>query len=389
MRVAVVDLLCNSPFYCGELTRALSRAGIDAELASPRFYLEPEYLDRVRRPGWIRDLVVHASQPRPLRLAMRALEGSVNFAALLAAIGARRYRVVHVEWVPFEGRATPFMRILRAWCDRVGALLVYTAHNAAPHDSERIDRTTLRRDLDRAHLIVAHTSHIARQLTDDLGTRTRVVVIPHGPLFADHALPTRIEAAARVGAPRGPLVLFHGLIRPYKGLDLLGEAWPAVLAAVPTAELRVVGKVADGESRRHVDGLKRMDGVHVVDRYVTVPEMLDHFATADVVVFPYRRISQSGALMTAVGLGRPTVVTPIDGFREQVDGLGSAVVAGDVTGLAIARAIIGSLERLDALTAAAEEDRAALAASPVGWAAVARATRDAYEDGLCATGDRG
>jgi glycosyltransferase involved in cell wall biosynthesis len=379
MRAVVVDLLCNSPFYCGELTQALCRGGTDAELASPRFYLEPGCFDAVPRPSWIRDLVVHASRPRAVRLAVRALEGSLNFASLLVRIRSRDYTVVHVQWVPLEGRSSPFMRILRTWCDRSRTLLVYTAHNAVPHDSARVDRAALRRDLDHAHLVIAQTAHIAQQLRTDIGTATPVVVIPHGPLFADHALPPRREATARIGNPSEPVVLFQGLIRPYKGLDLLAEAWPDVLAAFPTATLYVVGKVADMESRRHLDRLGRLGQVRVVDRYVAVPQMLDFYAAADVVVFPYRRISQSGALMTAVGLGRPTVVTPIDGFLEQTQGLRSAVVADEVSGPAIGRALIVSLESLGELAAAAGDDRRKIASSPVGWASVARATVDAYE----------
>jgi glycosyltransferase involved in cell wall biosynthesis len=381
MRAVLVDLLCNSPFYCGELTQALRRAGVEAQLASPRFYLEPRYLDGVPRPSWIRDLVVHASRPRALRLAVRAVEGSLNFAALLAHIRSRDYAVVHVQWVPLEGRSSPFMWILRRWCDHAGTLLVYTAHNAVPHDAA-VDRAALRRDLDRAHLVIAQTEHIARQLRTDIGTETPVVVIPHGPLFADHPLPPRALAADRIGDPSPPVVLFQGLIRPYKGLDLLAEAWPIVRAAFPTATLLVVGKVSDADSRRHVDRVRSLAGVAVVDRYVPVPEMLDFYAVADLVVFPYRRISQSGALMTAIGLGRPTVVTPIDGFLEQVRGLESALVAEDVSGAALGRALVGGLASLDRLAAATEHDRTTIAMSPTGWTAVAAATLEAYTTNL-------
>jgi glycosyltransferase involved in cell wall biosynthesis len=138
-----------------------------------------------------------------------------------------------------------------------------------------------------------------------------------------------------------------------------------------------------------VDRVRQLENVHVVDRYVAVPEMLDFYAVADVVVFPYRRISQSGALMTAIGLGRPTVVTPIDGFREQVSGLRSAIIANDVTAPAIGRALTASLERLDDLAAAAASDQTALASSRVGWASVAAATRQAYEAHLRSGGGRG
>jgi glycosyltransferase involved in cell wall biosynthesis len=379
MRVVLVDLLCNSPFYCAALTRALSEIGVDAKLASPRFYLEPEFLDDCPRPSWIRDLVVHASSPRPLRLAARTIEGSLNFLQLLARILAGRYDVVHVQWVPIEGGAAPFMRILRSACDRTGTLLVFTAHNAVPHDRDRVDLGALRRNLDRAHHIVAHTDHVARELIEDIGTVTPVSVIPHGPLFLDRLLPPRHEAATRLGEPSGPIVLFQGLIRPYKGLDLLLEAWPSVLEQAPSATLFVVGKIVDDPAAPELRRRAQAQRIEVVDRYVSVNEMLDYYAVADVVVFPYRRISQSGALMTAAGLGRPTVVTPIEGFRQQVEELKSAVVAEAVTGGAIAEALSSSLSRREELAAAAEADRTAIAKSPLGWTAVATATARLYE----------
>ncbi len=97
MRAVVVDLLCNSPFYCSELTRGLRDVGVAAKLASPRFYLEPGVLDACPRPRWIVDVAVHVPRPRPLRLVARAFEGSLNFACLLAHIQARDFDVVHVQ----------------------------------------------------------------------------------------------------------------------------------------------------------------------------------------------------------------------------------------------------------------------------------------------------
>ncbi len=378
MRVLVVDLLCNTPYHCAALTRALSEAGHTAELASPRFYLEPAYMDSCPRPAWIHDLVVHASHPRPLRLAVRALEASLNFARLLIRIRARAYDVVHVQWVPFEGRSSPFMRILRAWCDRSGTLLVFTAHNAVPHDRASVDLAAIKRDLDRSHLVVAHSAHVAEELKTEIRTTSPIAVLPLGPQFTDQQLPPRDAAFQRLGNPPRPIVLFQGLIRPYKGLDLLLDAWPEVAEVFPTATLYVVGKLAD---RASGEPLQRplSPNVRVVVRYVSVAELLDYYAVADVVVFPYHRISQSAALMTAAGLGRPTVVTPIAGLQEGVEGLRSATVADDVSPSAIARALIASLAGREELATAAESDRLAIASSPIGWPSVARMTADAYD----------
>jgi glycosyltransferase involved in cell wall biosynthesis len=207
-----------------------------------------------------------------------------------------------------------------------------------------------------------------------------VTVIPHGPLFGDQPRPDRTAAATRLGlSPDGPTVLFLGLLRPYKGLDILADAWPAVRAAIPMARLLVVGRLADAGARPDLDRLTALPGVEARERYVSVPEMVDYHAVSDVVVFPYQRISQSGAFMTAVGLGRPTVVSPIEGLREQAAAIESAIVAAKATGAAIADAIITSLRRGEEASRAAERDRVAIAESATGWPAIARATIAAYE----------
>jgi glycosyltransferase involved in cell wall biosynthesis len=270
------------------------------------------------------------------------------------------------------------MRVLRSLCDRSGTLLVLTAHNAMPHEHAGQDPAVVRRNLNCAHLVVALTDHVAAELAAEIGTKTPIAVVPHGPLFADRALPSRADAATRLGWASGPTVLFLGLIRAYKGVDLLADAWPEVLESIPNARLLVVGKVLDPAATADLNRLRMLPGVEVVDRYVPVARMLDLYAVSDVVVLPYRRISQSAGLMTAAGLGRPTVITPVDGLLEQVQTLTSTIVADDLSGPAVARALSTSLHRSDELQAAAERDRDAIADSAIGWAAVARATIDAY-----------
>jgi len=382
MRVVVVDLLCNSPYYSAPVVRALRDAGVDAELASPAFYLEPHYLDDTPRAVWVTNLAIHTSRPRALRLAGRSVEASLNVARLLARVAAGAYDVVHVQWIPFADRSSAVMRQLRCRCDATGTLLVHTAHNAVPHDRLPTNLTVIRQNLDLAHLLVVHTAHVSADLAEMVRTVTPIEVIPHGPLFVDRELPDRAAATARLGIrSSGPIALFLGLLRPYKGLDLLADAWPMVRIAIPEARLLVVGKRGDRGVGADLERLRGQPGVDVVERYVSVQAMLDYHAVSDIVVVPYRRISQSGALMTAIGLGRPTVLTPLDGLMEQVHGLDSAVVAAEVSAPAVASSIVSSFRRVDELSRVAARDREWIANASFGWRSVGRATADAYERG--------
>ena len=103
-------------------------------------------------------------------------------------------------------------------------------------------------------------------------------------------------------------MLFFGLLRPYKGVDVLLEAWRR-----------------GGAGRRAVDRRDAADG-HVVRRtaracaralrFVSGAELAGAFRAADLVVLPYREIDQSGVLFTALAFGKPMLATTVGGFPE-------------------------------------------------------------------------
>lgn len=383
MRVAVVDLTCNSPFFCRALTNALQEEGrLSVELVSPLFYRERDYLAATRRPRWVVDWAVHGAGRRPTRIALRVLEATANYLSLLRAIMHGDYDVVHVQWVPLGERQSLMMAILRRVCDLSGCLLVFTSHNALPHDSHGVNMRVIGANLDLAHLVIVHSENVHEQLGARMQVRTPVAVVPC-PLFSGDGLPARNEARERLRLGLGPLVLFFGLIRPYKGVDLLDAAWPEVRAAMPDARLLIVGRAEGADAERQVRQIARQPSVNVIDRYVTSGEMLDFLAAADITVFPYQEISQSGALMTAVSCGRPVVITPIAGLMEQAAGLRSSIMATEASGPALAEALSQALERRDQLTILAEEDRRRIEKSSIGWQSAASAMADQYRAGLC------
>ena len=124
------------------------------------------------------------------------------------------------------------------------------------------------------------------------------------------------------------MVLFFGLIRPYKGVDVLLDAWRR--AERPDgAELWIVG-------------MPRMDacfiggaGVRTALRFVSGAELAGAFRAADLVVLPYREIDQSGVLFTALAFGKPLLLSAVGGFPEiAATGAAELVPPGDADALA-------------------------------------------------------
>jgi len=158
----------------------------------------------------------------------------------------------------------------------------------------------------------------------DADRRTIAARFPDMPLrVLPHPVESRPPAdraeARRALGIEGPLVLFLGLIRPYKGLDVLFDAAPRIVAETGSG-IAVVGEVFP-ESRAEMDrlmGRPIASHIRLIDRYVTEAEMDRWLAASDVVVCPYRKNSGSGIAARAIAARRPVVASDQSGFRPFV-----------------------------------------------------------------------
>jgi glycosyltransferase involved in cell wall biosynthesis len=297
---------------------------------------------------------------------------------LLGRIGALAPAVVHVQSL----LSTRFDAVLWPLVRR-RARLVATAHNVRPHEHGRWEEWTLWRMLRAADAVVAHTRQAADTARRRLGPGHRVELIHHGDyaFFRDGRAADQVAARRALDLPeRGRLLLAFGAIRPYKGLlDLIG-ALPAVRRRHPDAHLVVVGPLLVGSRAEYEEAIAHAhvdDAVTFRPVYVPHAEVATYFAAADVAVFNYRDVTDSGALRVAASLGTPIVATSVGAFREFLaDGAtGRLVPPGDAGALATT---LGDV-LADAAGAARMADAArVLSASAWSWTDSARATLKLY-----------
>lgn len=376
MRVHIVDPSAYTPPYDHAFCQALAEEGAEVELYTSRFvhgrvepaesYVRHEHFYRLAAevPGAGARRAVKLAEHVPDMLRYRRAAGTAD--------------VVHFQWLAvqyLDGLLLPANR------SAAGARrpLVLTAHDILPREAWPGQRAAQRRLYDRFDAIVVHTEYGRRRLTGELGVDgRRVHVIPHGAFthLVDEVGGDTGEvgegAVAETSAPfttDKPVVLFFGLLRPYKGVELLLEAW----RGIDDAELWIVGA-----PRMDVSGLATdAPGVRLVPRFVSDGELRRYFHRADVVVLPYREIDQSGVLFTALAFGKPMLLSDVGGFPEiAATGAGRTFPAGD------AAALHGSLRELlddpQALANMAAAARAA-AAGPYAWKGIARRTLELYE----------
>jgi D-inositol-3-phosphate glycosyltransferase len=140
----------------------------------------------------------------------------------------------------------------------------------------------------------------------------------------------RLEARDALDLPRDRrIALFLGLIRPYKGVDLLLDAvaglstrsdWLIVIAGEPWGGL-------GGVLERQVDELGIRSRVRLDLRWIPEGEVPTLLAAADLVILPYRRGSQSAVAPMALAQGVPVLSTAVGGVPEVVrDGVNGVIV---------------------------------------------------------------
>ena len=317
MRIALLDPPSYSPAYDHHLASALGRRGHEVELlTSPFAFGDPPAADGYRRRELFLPLSGRLLRRAPrsrLRVPLKGAEYAPSVLRLVRGVNAFRPDVVHVQWV-----ALP--RYDLRWLERLRRTrpLVLTAHNVLPHEGE-VDVAERRRLYSAFDGVVVHTRSGAEQLASLGVPPERVVRIPHGTFDAPPV--TAIEP------PSGRTLLFFGLIRRYKGLDVLVRA----LGRIPYATLIVAGDPLDPVApvQQLANELGVADRIEWRLGYLPAEEVEALMREATVTVFPYRSgESASGALATALGHGRPAVVTETLGETVGEYGAGLVVPPG-------------------------------------------------------------
>jgi glycosyltransferase involved in cell wall biosynthesis len=365
MKVQLVDPSAFTPPYDRALAAALAARGAEVELLTSRFLYGPvPDADGYR----VRECFYRRSAERgldaPARRALKAAEHLGDMRRLRGELGAD---VVHYQWLTMPALDA---RLLPPQRPRV-----LTAHYILPPAPGRRQRKVARRLFTRMDAVIAHSEHGAARLRDEVGLDpSRVRVIPHGSFDYLTRLPAEKPLPAELEGAEGPVILFFGLLRPYKGLDLLIEAF----AQVEGAELWIVGNPRMDVAPLRAAAQALSGRVRFVTRFVEDAEIPPIFRRADLVVLPYRDAEHSGVLYTGLAFGKPMVLSAVGGFPEvAATGAARLVPPGDARALALA------LSELSADPAAREQLAAAAreaAAGPYSWDAAASQTLALYEE---------
>lgn len=245
----------------------------------------------------------------------------------------------------------PDVLILRYWMSFFAPSLGYVARrlkkqckvvaimdNVVPHEKHFFDTPLTRYFLSGTDACVT----LCKEVSDDLlrvKKDARFAVIPH-PVYDNFGerLPKE-EAEKKLGIRHGGRnILFFGLIRRYKGLDILIRAFNTLSCE---CQLIIAGEPYEpfDEYKALIGEGPRPNDVYVFPSYIPDSEVKNFFSAADVVVLPYRSATQSGINSIANHFGIPMIVTSVGGLKETIGEEGTGLLCEQATPECVAAAV--------------------------------------------------
>jgi glycosyltransferase involved in cell wall biosynthesis len=379
----MMDLWATVPYYTAYLSKALLAEGVDVQVGSITYYLDPQCFSSrgIKLDPGVMDVVGRFNLPQLPRRLFKLAEALVNLFALTLRFLMRPPNVIHVQYLPMLKWRVPVDLWFLELCRRRGAKIVLTVHDLLPHDTAEAYKQTFHDLYQMVDGMICHSDHIKKRLHDEFDVDGKsVAVIPHGPFFYDLPATKDAEIVRQFGVESGQVVvLWQGIIFPYKGVDLLLEAWKKVESSSDTACLVVAGTGAPEllEQIREQVGRLGLKDVKLHFRFISTEELVAMYRVADVVVYPYRAITTSGALATGLALGKTILASDLPVFRELLTNTENALLVNPENADALASALLRLIDDT-ALRARLAAKVRAMNFGDESWLSIAKKTVDAY-----------
>lgn len=289
--------------------RLLTNIGLSVLCVCSSYYDYFPFPDHVRQAPII-------SYNRYSNKYLQGLSFLCSYVRILYFIMRFRPRIIHLQWLKMPKFEILFYRLLKCF---LGFRLVFTAHNLLPHDSGSRYVMAYKKWYALVDAIIVHTNDTKTDMMDQFGIdSSKINVIAHGLLDIQESVSYSSERLHELDLRYnldGNLVFSSlGAQSFYKGVDLLVDIWSATpeLNGNPHLKFVLVGP------NKGVDtsALRNVENVIVSEERIPNDEFCYLLSHTDVYLLPYRSISQSGALLTAISAHIPVLATTVGGLKD-------------------------------------------------------------------------
>lgn len=237
---------------------------------------------------------------------------------LVSVLNSVRPDVLHIQWWRQWNLDYFFLSIYKKFAKQI----VFTAHNLVPHNTGDSMKIKCRKYYNKVDKIIVHDNNSKNELIHDFHIKEdRISVIAHGVLefrVNEEDVNSIMKAISTKYGLKDKLVFASmGGQSLYKGTDLICDAFISsqILKNNASVFLIIAGK---GDIAKQ-DKFKGCNNVWIANKLLSDSEFLAIMRLTDVMLLPYRKISQSGVLLTAIQNQIPFAVTPVGGLAEPLE----------------------------------------------------------------------
>ena len=265
------------------------------------------------------------SSENKIKRGAKALEGVANYLYLMLYLLFHRVNVLHLQWLPFLEICSIekfFLNLIHIVSSK--SKLILTVHNLYPHNFDDKQKKTYRKRFGKIEkyidAFVLHLECSKMEFCDQFNIDSDKVKVIHHGIF----VPKNIEIVPPDCGEKLNLIMY-GMQSYYKGTDIFVDA----LSRLPgnskqKIHATIVGKIDKNfyqELRKKTDGLD----VEWIPEFVPDDVLYKKINESNVIVIPYREISQSGVLLLALSFKRMIIVSDLPSFKETLAGFSDEI----------------------------------------------------------------
>lgn len=266
-----------------------------------------------------------------IKRATKVVEGLLNYSRILIATRAKECSVLHMQWLPFmeiNGWEIPILKLIRKVSPKTK--IVLTIHNVYPHNmsdsSKKSYNIRFRKACELIDEFIVHTEISKQDVIREFGLDPQKVnVCCHG-VFVPEGVTLKVT-----NREDGKLhILQFGGQSFYKGTDVLVDA---VCGLDKPLQDKIETHIVGGISEKFLNELQEKDKDGIISwkpYFLDDKELHEEINNSDLIVLPYRAISQSGVLLLSIYFGKLIICSDLPSFKETMQGGEGDVLDNDL-----------------------------------------------------------
>ena len=302
MKVIMIEYFLPTNTYSIELCRELSKYCDLTLICKDNYKLESDVTYKILP-------ILHSTASNKIYGFCEYLRDLLK---IRKVIKKERPNVLHIQGIVHLSLETLFYKLIKKYTD----IVCYTVHNVLSHETKKSEAKYLKYFYSLCDIFCIHNNHSKELFEQKNNIEKNIYVIPHG-CYEDYMDRPELKK------DKDKIVFLEfGLIRKYKGIDILLEAISKLPKYVlDNSKFVIAGnQKAKYDSFDYIEYSKKLGIYEYIDfeiRYIKDEEIEGLFSNSDCCLFPYRNIYGSGALLMAYTFEKPVITSDIPSFREE------------------------------------------------------------------------